>query len=597
MSDTIPPKVLESMGYSSDSGTASSGSDSDHPHTPSPEAPRIRASTGGPYTAPSKIPKMSTAVIHPLSHSQPATPIDSGATSRSLDWGGGDWSILAEEVERKSTEMLPLPTDAGILPAKDSLSEHTGGQMTTSDAPPLQSPTRVSLPSSDHDCTSRYDAEHARTSSPFKESNDEDKSRTASALRAVVQPDYDRDVLHAANIPETELSDADDFHASGSDDFATRDINQPTFELKDISTAIMSEIELSDADASPDSDSVDSVAQDIDQPIIEPDTSNTATMLETDFSDTDVSYNSDTGDSVTQGISQPVIGPENSDTTTMLEVALSDRDSSHDSDSGESATKDVIQLASVPKDLDTTTMLETEISDADVSHDSDSDVSIIQLPTVRIRGPFLNVAMQDRPVKTSSGPSPQTILRGLIRDAHREMMYFTLPHLQFSLNDLRQGLDFAYSMLQAVTSKSAILNSLQDMNDTNDMSAADLRRWIAHVDDLDPQTRHEPRVMAIFESLSAGELKISLAELVQSRIIVEDEVKQTRALLLDQVMAKEGKERDAISTVDVAADHDEGSNGRSALSEFVDVDEPAWDALLTAIMIALFGALYISVRE
>jgi hypothetical protein len=33
------------------------------------------------------------------------------------------------------------------------------------------------------------------------------------------------------------------------------------------------------------------------------------------------------------------------------------------------------------------------------------------------------------------------------------------------------------------------------------------------------------------------------------------------------------------------------------LNEFVDVDEPAWDALLTAIMIALFGALYISVRE
>jgi hypothetical protein len=597
MSDTIPQDPLETMESGSDFGTASSGSESDHPHTPSSEAPRIRASTGGPYTAPSKIPKMSTAVIHPLSHSQPATPIDSGATSRSLDWGGGDWSILAEEVERKSTEMLPVLAEDGVLSGGDSISDHDGGQMTTSDAPPLHLPTKLSLPSNDHDCTSRYDAKHSHTSSPSKETNDEDEPRTSLALGAVVQPTYDLEALHAANIPETELSDTDDSHTSGSDGFATHDTNQPTLEPKDIGTANKPETELSDTDASPDSDSVHSVAQDVDQPTIEPDTSSTANVLETEFSDTEVSYNSDSGESVTQDISQPVIGPRNSATATILEVALSDRDSSHDSDPGESATKAVIQSVSEPKDLDTTTMLETELSDADVSHESDSDVSIIQLPTVRIRGPFLNVAMQDRPVKTSSGSSPQTILRGLVRDAHREMMYFTLPHSQFSLNDLRQGLDFAYSMLQAVTSKSAILNSLQDVNDTNDMSAADLRCWIAHVDDLDPQTRHEPRVMAIFESLSAGELKIALAELVQSRIIVEDEVKQTRALLMDLVIAKEEKSRDANSTVDVAADPNKAPNGRSALSEFVDVDEPAWDALLTAIMVALFGTLFFSVRD
>jgi hypothetical protein len=589
----MPQDLLEVMEPSSDSGTTSSGSHSDHPHTPSPAAPRVRASTDGPYTAPSKIPKMIAAATHPLSHSQSATAIESGAGSLSLNWGGGEWSILADETERKSTEMLTIPTDDGVLSKEVSISEHAGGQMTASDTALVQSPAKLSDSFNDHDCASTPDAGHAHNSSPSEATSDEDDTRTAPALKAVGQPSWDPEVLHSATILETELSDTDASHASGSDESATQNTDQPTFERKDFDTATMPNIELSDTDASSGSDSAESVAQDIAQLAFKPNPSKPATMLETEFPVPDVSHDFDSGESVTQEVSQPYIGPKDSDTVTIPERELSDTDVSTDSDSGESATKDIIQPTFEPKHPDTTIMLETELSDTDVSHESDPDVSIIQLPTVRIRGPFLNIAMQDHPVRTSFGPSPQTILRGLIRDAHREMMYFTLPHSQFSIDDLRQGLDFAYSMLQAVTSKSAILNSLQDMNDLNDMSAADLRRWMAHVDHLDPQTRNEPRILAIFESLSAGELEIALAELVQSRIIVEDGVTQTRALLKDQVMTKEEKSRVATPKVDVPADPD----GLSALCAFLDAEEPSWDALLTAIMVALFGALYISVRE
>jgi hypothetical protein len=596
MSDTKPQEWLETVGSSSDS---SSGSDSDHPHTPSPAAPHIRANADGPCTAPSKIPKMSTAATHPLSHSQPATPMDSSAASLSLNWGGVEWSILAEEVERKSTEMLPDQADDGVLSKEDPTSERDGGQITTSDAALVQSPTKFSGSFSDYGCASTYDAEHAHEPSQSKEPSDEANESVAPDLRVVHQPSSAPEVLHAAAIPETELSDTDASHASESDESSTQEsADQLLCGPKDYDTATMPEVELSDPDTSSSSDSTESVEQDIPQLTFEPKSSNAATMLETEVSDTDVSHDSDSGESVTQEVSQPNIGPRDSDAATIPERELMNTDASPGSRSGESATKDIIQptFEPEPKDPDTTTMLETELSDTDASNESDSDVSIMQLPTVRIRGPFLNIAMQDRAVKSNFGPSPQTILRGLIRDAHREMMYFTLPHSQFSLNDLRQGLDFAYSMLQAVTCKLAILNSLQDVNDANHMSAADLRRWIAHVDHLDPQTRHEPRILAIFESLSAGELKTALAELVQSRIIVEDEVKQARASLMDLVNAREEKLSVATSAVDVAV-HDKGLGGCSTLCAFLDAEEPSWDALLTVVMVALFGALYISVRE
>ena len=75
--------------------------------------------------------------------------------------------------------------------------------------------------------------------------------------------------------------------------------------------------------------------------------------------------------------------------------------------------------------------------------------------------------------KNTDAPSSQTILRSLIRGAHREMMYFTLPHERFSLDDLRQGLDYAFSMLQAAQSKLAILEVLHD--DMPGLDAVQLR--------------------------------------------------------------------------------------------------------------------------
>lgn len=271
----------------------------------------------------------------------------------------------------------------------------------------------------------------------------------------------------------------------------------------------------------------------------------------------------------------------------------------------ELSDEDEIRIPPAPTDIDQSTceagdlhasnMLGTELSDHDTSHGSDSNQSVEELPTVRIRGPFLNIATKEHLAENVSGPSPQTILRGLIRDAHREMMYFTLPHSQFSLHDLRQGLDYAYSMLQVATTKLAILTVLHD--DMTDMSATDLRRWMSHIEYLEPQTRYKPRMIIIFESLSAGENKMALAELVQSRLIVEDEAKQIRSVLCQRVTTKEQEVKAAKFVMDSAVDCGKGAESSSALWQFFDVDETWWDALFTAIVVVLIGALYRCVRE
>jgi len=240
-------------------------------------------------------------------------------------------------------------------------------------------------------------------------------------------------------------------------------------------------------------------------------------------------------------------------------------------------------------------MEEAELSEAEASHTSDSDVPVMQLPAVTIRGPFLNTSQREHPTETGPVVSPEMVLCGLIRDAQPEMIHFTWPHSLFSPNDLLNGLQYAHSMLQAATSKLAILALLSDY--TTNMSATDLRRWIALVDNSNPQTRTESRMTVIFESLSVGEMKAALEELVQSRLVVEGELGETRWSLLEMMVAKERQERHATPSVKTTVGLDDktehGTNERLVSAD----DDMAFDTFVTAVMVVLIGALYSCVRD
>lgn len=303
--------------------------------------------------------------------------------------------------------------------------------------------------------------------------------------------------------------------------------------------------------------------------------------------------------------------------------------------SASDSTQETCEQGEIP----VATTRHTESPDMDVSHSPASSESPEQLlPPTTIRGPFLNIATKEPSADESAGPisqpilsstsgdldakllpaatgipslntateklpvdeglrpSPQTILRGLIRDAHQEMMYFTLAHSQFSPDDLRHGLDYAYSVLQAVTAKLAVLRVLH--NDTLEMSTLDLRRWIRHVDHLDdPLSSYEPRMSVVFEYASGVEMKIALAELVHSRRIVEDEVKQMREILAKRVAIGEQNVQDAPSLDDNVACQSEKAETTWFRSEFRDAYETSWDAFLTVSMLVVLGALYLCVRE
>lgn len=217
----------------------------------------------------------------------------------------------------------------------------------------------------------------------------------------------------------------------------------------------------------------------------------------------------------------------------------------------------------------------TESSDTEYDSDSDSNLSVVHitaLPTPNLSPPRHSAEEESHsPLKTAR-PSPQTILRGLIRDAHREMMYFTLPHSSFSLDDLRDGLEYAFGMLQAATMKLAMLAALFD--ETAEFQVTELRSWIDLIDRLDPQTCYEPRMPVVLECLSAGEIRLALAELVQSRVIVEDEIKRMKLLL-------ERKTEDME---------------RKMALQMREDDDAALDAWMTAIMVVVIGALYMAVR-
>jgi hypothetical protein len=195
--------------------------------------------------------------------------------------------------------------------------------------------------------------------------------------------------------------------------------------------------------------------------------------------------------------------------------------------------------------------------------------------------------------KNTNVPSSQTVLRGLIRGANREMMYFTLPHERFSLNDLRQGLDYAFSMLQAAQSKLAVLEVLH--NDMPDLDAVQLRSWMTQIDHLDSQTRHEPRMFVMFESLSSGEIRVALAEVVQSRLIVEDEVKQKKTLLTKRLTELESY---ANSRLGIWSDFVRSLQNETAdtADGLLGEKEAEQDTIFTAVMAVIVGGFYLCVR-
>jgi hypothetical protein len=197
-----------------------------------------------------------------------------------------------------------------------------------------------------------------------------------------------------------------------------------------------------------------------------------------------------------------------------------------------------------------------------------------------------------KPKTNTDEPSSQIRLRGLIRGAHREMKYLTLSHEGFSLDDLRQGLGFAFSMLQAAHSKLAILAVLHDMTDP---SAANLRSWLTQIDHIRPQTRHEPRMFVMFESLSSGEIRVALAEVVQSRLIVEDEVKQKEASLTKRFKQLESNEKSSMWLVAwvESLQNEHAGTAEGLLGE----DEAEWDAIFTAVMAVMVVGFYLCVRE
>ena len=239
---------------------------------------------------------------------------------------------------------------------------------------------------------------------------------------------------------------------------------------------------------------------------------------------------------------------------------------------------------------------ETELSDADISHTSDSDVSEMELSTAAIDGSSLSINEEHHTTERGAVVSPEMVLRGLVRDAHPDMVHFTLPHSLFSPNDLQKGLQYAYIALQVATSKLAMLELLND--ETTNMTGSDLRRWIALVDNSTARTCTEPRISVVFESLSVGEKKAALEELVQSRLVVKGEVEQTRALLRRRILAKELQERNAVTPVKRTAEFDKEGGSRSKKRRVSKEDsETAFDAFLTLIMVVLVGALYRCVRD
>lgn len=578
------------MANSSDSSQAissGSGSDSDRPLTPGLIAPRKRTNTGLSATAPSKIPKLKPTATNQSSLSPPRTPADRDTATATLDWGsGGEWSSLVRDVKHSTTEMDPKPVDDAAL----LVDAHPGGLSENAD----YAPVRLSIASSglfNDSGQTTPDLERSHDSIQPKEVSDDDEP-----LIVLEEDDQQprEEFFQAGVVPQTESSDA---AASLTSDSEHSDM-LTTSDAEQTSDANQSD-EASEDEELP----TVTASSDIDQHTIEENDLNESATSETELSDTDGSRSFASEELPALSTLEDVVEhkPDQADLheTAMPEPELSDSDVSHSSASGRLPTlsiiKNVIEHKSEQTDLHETAMPESEFSDVDASVTSDSDVFITQPPTVRIRGPFLNIAMKDHAAGSSARVSPETVLRGLVRDAHPEMIHFTLPHSHFSPDDLRKGLQHAYGMLQVATSKSVILALLED--DTTDIGAGDLRRWIALVDHSNPKGRSETHMSVIFESLSIGEMRAALEELVQSRLVTEAEAERKRTLLVKRMMAKERQEKIANSLVEKVARCSRDVEGDSIKSQVSDDNETAFDALLTAVMVVLIGALYICNRE
>jgi hypothetical protein len=337
--------------------------------------------------------------------------------------------------------------------------------------------------------TTRALREHYSAAESSSEASDDEEFPVVSVLTESEQHTIKQDCLLQTAERETDLAAADASQKTGSDSDTNTisDLEQPgeTDGLEEVSDD--------------EQQFVVSSPKDVGQHIFEQKNLHETAMQESDLSEA--------GASQTSGYDSDIhIAP-----------------TPKQSDRLETFSDDEQHLAvSALKDVDPhTDMQKTGPSDADVSHTSDSDVSDMQLPASIIRGPFLNPIGKERIAENRATVSPKIVLRGLIRDAHPEMIHFTLPHSLFSPDDLRSGLQYAYSMLQAATSELTILELLAD--EATEMTGNDLGRWIALVDNAFPLPCSEARITVIFESLSIGEMKAALEELVHARLAFEGE--------------------------------------------------------------------------
>lgn len=569
------------MANSSGSGHAtSSDSDSDHPRTPPPPpppaaAPRGRANTARPFAAPSKIPKLSTASVSKVQApvSPPRTPADRDTAPATLDWGsGGEWSALVGEVRKGAAEVVSeaFDDDDDVDGPEVEVSEEKGKSLAQS--------TMLSSGLFDDSEHTTADAKRPLDYIQPKEVSDDDEPLIVFEDIDQQEGEGEEEEIHEGVVLE---ADSSDVTASQTSDSEQYDLHASSA-FKERSTATESFGGLSDDEELP----VVSVMTESEQRIVEQQGPQDTVKQETDLADADASQASASDSDM-----PTTPEPEQSGDTDPLEKV-----GNNEQLLVASPSKDVDQHISKQQDLHEIAAQETGLSDADVSRTSESDVSDIELPTAIIRGPFLNLMDREPTAEVHTTISPGIVLQGLIRDTRPETIHFTLPHSSFSPDDLREGLWYAYDMLQVATIKLAMLELLDE--ETTSLTGADLRRWVAFVDNSNPHAHAEPCISAMFEFLSIAEMKAALEELVQSKRVVESEAEKTQMSLLRKAVAKERQERKAMvlpkRTADVGKEGGSSSKKRRVSQED---NETALDAFLTAIMVLLIGVLYLCVRE
>jgi hypothetical protein len=420
---------------------------------------------------------------------------------------------------------------------------------------------------SDSDRHATSDPKRLGDTDQLEKVGDDEQHDVVPASKDVEQHISEQQIRHGDVMQESDLSDADATQTSAID-FDTQTTSDPEQPGDTDGLEKVSDDE---------QHAVVSASNDVDQNIFEQQELQEIAMQESVISDADASQTSGSDSDI-----HTAPAPKHAGGSESLEIF--DHDEQHP-----------VVLTSKDVDQPTDTQ-ETGPSDADVSHTSDSDVSGMQLSASIIRGPFLSPMGRDHTVENRPTVPPEIVLRGLIRDAYPEMIHFTLPHSLFSPDDLRKGLQYAYSMLQAATSELTILELLAD--EAMNMTGNDLRRWIELVDNAFPLPCSQSRITAIFESLSIGELKAAIEELVHSRLAVEGEAEKTRLSLQSEMVAKERQEKSMVIPAKRAAKFDAEGDSSSKKRRVSEEDsETALDAFLTATMVVLIGVLYLYVRE